>query len=127
MSDFSIDTAEVVTDAASSWNRNRSSFFISWLWSGVDRELLDRSLLLFIIDQSVEFASLSSNDFIGNVDAVSQKIQFSAVFENIVFESTQNDELDQEILKGIVLQQLLLAAQAKQAKSPTTRIGWKYK
>ena len=110
--------AEIVTDATEEWNAQlgdnamaASAFDVSWNWSGSDVEQIDFNLIKFTISPSIEFSSLESNDFTTSPDAVGEKIRFSALFDDLDFETTGSDELDEELLKFIILQQLLSAAQ----------------
>ena len=119
--------AEIVTDATEEWNTQlgdnsmtASSFSVNWNWSGSDVEQIDFNLINFTISPSIEFSSLESNDFTTSPDAVGEKMRFSALFDDLDFETTGTDELDEELLKLIILQKLLSAAQEVRLESGDT-------
>jgi len=127
ISSYEIAIAEIVTDATEEWSAQlgdnsmtASAFAVSWNWSGSDVEQIDINLIKFTISPSIEFSSLESNDFSTSPAALSEKIRFSAVFDDLDFETTGSDELDEELLKVIIWQQLLAAAQEVRSESGDT-------
>jgi len=117
--------AEILTDAAEEWNaelgdNSASSVSVNWNWSGSDVEQIDFNLIKFTISPSIEFSSLENNDFTANPEAIKEKIRFSAQFGDLDFETTGSDALDEELLKFIILQKLLSAAQQVRLDSGDT-------
>ena len=116
--DHSLSFAEVVTNAnVNAEGQSSSPFFVSWLWSGEDRELLDLDRLVMFHDIAIEFADISAKDFASDPNALVQSIVFSATFDSLGFRSTGNGALDNEILTSIVLNRLYVAARANHQSS----------
>ena len=116
--DHSLSFAEVVTNAnVNTEGQSSSPFFVSWLWSGEDRELLDLDRLVMFHDTGIEFSDISAADFESDPNALVQSIVFTATFDSLDFQPTGDAALDNEILTSIVLNKLYVAARANHQSS----------